>query len=191
MAVALAMDAFAVSIAAGIKKGGMDRSMNSGVNSAPALRMTLYFGLFQAGMFIIGWLIGHTVKDIIDQYDHWVAFFLLLYVSQDLFRASFKEEKEEVSTKDPTKGWTLILLSLATSLDAMAVGFSLSVVGVDVWTSALIIGLTASAFTAVGWWGGRRLSRAVIVRRYADGIGGLILLVIGVSILYHHGVFGG
>lgn len=191
MAVALAMDAFAVSIAAGIKKGGMDRSKNASVISASALRMVLYFGVFQAGMFVIGWVVGDTVKEIIDQYDHWVAFFLLLYVAQDMFRAAFKDDKEEVSAKDPTKGWTLILLSLATSLDAMAVGFSLSMVGVDAWTSALIIGLTASVFTTVGWWVGKRLSRASILRRYADGVGGLILLAIGVSILYHHGVFGG
>lgn len=182
LAVALAMDAFAVAIAAGIKLGHVSLRQN--------FRLAWHFGFFQAAMPIVGWGLGLTIRDAIAQYDHWVAFALLLFVSQGMLREAFKADTDSGPPKDPTKGWTMVMLSLATSLDALAVGLSLSMLNVAIWTPALVIGLVAAAFTTIGLHLGKRLSRATLVRRYADAIGGLVLLAIGLNILREHGVFG-
>ena len=84
----------------------------------------------------------------------------------------------------------MVMLSLATSLDALAVGLSLSLINVSIWTPAAIIGLVAAAFTTIGMHLGKQLSRAGLLRRYADAIGGLVLIAIGLNILREHGVFG-
>ncbi len=181
IAVALAMDAFAVSIAAGIKLGSIDFRQN--------FRLAWHFGLFQALMPIIGWIAGLTVRSQIEHYDHWIAFGLLLFVAQGMLREGFKKDEEEEQTpKDPTKGATMVMLSVATSLDALAVGLSLSMLNVSIWWPSVVIGIVAAAFTTAGMHLGRRVSRAAAIRRYADCIGALVLLAIGVNILREHGV---
>jgi manganese efflux pump family protein len=182
IAIALAMDAFAVAIAAGIKLGHVSYRQN--------FRLAWHFGLFQAIMPIIGWTAGLTIRDAISRYDHWVAFALLLFVAQGMLRDAFKADENDGPLKDPTKGMSLVMLSLATSLDALAVGLSLSLINVSIWMPAAVIGLVALVFTTIGMHLGKRLSRATIVRRYADAIGGLVLLAIGLNILREHGVFG-
>ena len=182
IAVALAMDAFAVAIAAGIKLGRVSLRQN--------FRLAWHFGFFQAAMPVIGWAAGLTIRDAIARYDHWVAFALLLFVAQGMLREAFKTEADTGPPKDPTKGMTMVMLSLATSLDALAVGLSLSMINVSIWTPAVIIGLVAAVFTTIGMHLGKRLSRATLIRRYADAIGGLVLLAIGLNILREHGVFG-
>ncbi|MCJ8499083.1 manganese efflux pump MntP family protein [Desulfatitalea alkaliphila] len=181
LAVALAMDAFAVAIAAGIKLGR--------VSLRQTFRLAWHFGFFQAAMPVVGWVAGLTIRESIARYDHWVAFGLLLFVAQGMLRDAFRGDNGTPS-RDPTKGWTLVMLSLATSLDALAVGLSLSLIEVDIWAPALLIGLVAAAFTTLGLHLGKRLTRATLVRRYADAIGGLVLLTIGLNILRQHGVFG-
>ena len=181
IAVALAMDAFAVSIAAGIKLGTVDLRQS--------FRLAWHFGFFQAAMPIIGWTAGLTIRQQIERFDHWVAFALLAFVAQGMFREAFKHAKVAAPPKDPTRGATMVMLSVATSLDALAVGLSLSMINVSIWQPALIIGVVAAAFTTAGLHLGKRVSRAALLQRYADGIGGLVLVAIALNILWEHGVF--
>jgi putative Mn2+ efflux pump MntP len=183
IAVALAMDAFAVAIATGICLGTIDWRQN--------FRMAWHFGFFQAMMPVIGWTAGLTIRDLIAQYDHWVAFALLLFVAVSMLREAFQDDDTCERTKDPTKGMTMVMLSVATSLDALAVGFSLSVVGVSILGPAVIIGVVASAFTTIGLHLGKRISKAAHVKRLADVLGGIVLVMIGLNILREHGVFDG
>ena len=117
LGVGLAMDAFAVSLGVG--------TGNSAPMRRSKLRLALHFGIFQGLMTIVGWLLGSTVVDLIDQFDHWIAFGLLLLVGGRMISAGFKPEVETFNT-DPSKGGLLILLSLATSMDALAVGLSMA-----------------------------------------------------------------
>ncbi len=183
LAVALAMDAFAVAIAAGICLGTIHWRQN--------FRLAWHFGFFQAIMPVIGWGLGLTVRDLIAAYDHWVAFGLLLLVAQNMLREAFQKDDTCERVKDPTKGLTLVMLSLATSLDALAVGLSLSLVNVSIWMPAVIIGVVACSFTTFGLHLGQRISKAARVRQLADILGSVVLLIIGLNILREHGVFGG
>jgi manganese efflux pump family protein len=179
LAVALAMDAFAVSIAAGV-------ALKS-VSPRQTFRLAWHFGLFQALMPIIGWSAGLTIRSRIAPYDHWVAFALLAFVAQGMLRSAFKHEAAETETKDPTKGMTMVMLSVATSIDALAVGVSLSMISISIWTPALIIGLVAGAFTTAGMHLGKMIGRVARFSRWAEMTGGIVLLAIGANILWDHG----
>ena len=179
LAVALAMDAFAVSIASGV-------SLRT-VSARQTFRLAWHFGLFQAMMPVIGWSAGFTVRSRIEAYDHWVAFALLVFVAQGMLRSAFKGESVEADAKDPTKGMTMVMLSVATSIDALAVGLSLSMINVSIWTPALIIGLVAGVFTTVGMHLGKMIGNMAQLSRWAEMTGGIVLLAIGVNILKEHG----
>ncbi len=183
IAVALAMDAFAVAIAAGITLRQISFRQN--------FRLAWHFGLFQALMPIIGWSAGLSFRDLIVRYDHWVAFALLLFVAQGMLRQAFKSDEERSQVKDPTKGLTMVMLSVATSLDALAVGLSLSLINISIWIPAVIIGVVACVFTTIGMHLGKRFANAARLRRWADAMGGGVLLIIGINILREHGVFDG
>jgi putative Mn2+ efflux pump MntP len=179
LAVALAMDAFAVSIASGV-------SLRT-VSARQTFRLAWHFGLFQAMMPVIGWSAGFTIKSRIEAYDHWVAFVLLGFVAQGMLRSAFKGEPTAADTKDPTKGMTMVMLSVATSIDALAVGLSLSMINVSIWTPALIIGVVAGVFTTVGMHLGKVIGSMSQLSRWAEMTGGIVLLAIGVNILREHG----
>lgn len=181
IAVALAMDAFAVAIAAGITLNRVSFRQN--------FRLAWHFGFFQAAMPVIGWSAGLTIRDWIARYDHWAAFGLLLFVAQGMLREAFNKQHHQKPTKDPTKGATMVMLSVATSLDALAVGLSLSMIEVSIWIPAAIIGLVAIVFTTAGMHLGKTMAKAARVRRWADALGGLVLIAIGLNILREHGVF--
>ncbi|MGD9365552.1 MAG: manganese efflux pump MntP family protein [Desulfobacteraceae bacterium] len=184
IAVALAMDAFAVAIATGICLGTIHWRQN--------FRLAWHFGFFQAMMPVIGWSAGLTIRDLIARYDHWVAFGLLLFVALSMYREAFqKDDACERKVNDPTRGMTMVMLSVATSLDALAVGLSLSVVKVSIWMPAAVIGVVACLFTTIGLHLGKRISRAAHLRRMADGLGATVLVIIGLNILREHGVFNG
>ncbi len=178
IAVALAMDAFAVAIAAGITLKQISFRQN--------FRLAWHFGLFQAIMPIIGWAAGLSVRRYIEAYDHWIAFGLLTYVSVGMLREAFGSH-EKKDKKDPTKGTTMVMLSVATSIDALAVGLSLSMIKVSIWLPSLVIGVVAAFFTTVGMHLGKKLGNATHISRIAEICGGIVLLAIGVNILREHG----
>ena len=182
-AFALAMDAFAVSIASGVS---LKR-----VSLRQTFRLSFHFGFFQALMPVIGWSGGLTVRSLIEQYDHWIAFLLLALVGGHMIRESFHSEEDTKEKNDPTRGITLIILSVATSIDALAVGLSLSILNISIWVPALVIGIVAAIATGVGLHIGKKVGTASHVGQYAELVGGTVLLLIGVRILYEHGVFAG
>ncbi len=176
IAVGLAMDAFAVSIGIGL--------CASHVSTRTTLRLSWHFGLFQAVMPVLGWLAGLSLAGWISRFDHWVAFGLLALIGGKMIYEAFRGSEEERACRDRTRGVSLIVLSVATSIDALAVGLSLALLGVDIWFPAAIIGVVAFAFTAVGLHLGRRLGG--LLGRPVEVVGGLILVGIGVKILIEH-----
>ncbi|MHC5079558.1 MAG: manganese efflux pump MntP [Planctomycetota bacterium] len=180
IAVGLAMDATAVSLAAGVSL------QRFGIG--PLLRMPLSFGLFQAGMPLIGWLAGVHLFGWIAAWDHWVAFGLLAAVGGKMvFEGAFRRGRSESSPSDPSRGVTLLVLSVATSIDALAVGIGLALLDTPILVPCLIIGGVTVLMSAGGLWFGRRLGL-----RFGAGMtcaGGRILVAIGVKILIEHGAF--
>lgn len=182
VSVALAMDALAVSLGTG--------ACLPRITGRHIFRMAWHFGLFQGLMPVVGWFAGLTFRSAIESYAHWAAFLLLAWVGGNMLREAFKHEDEcSVEQRDPTRGMTLIMLSVATSIDALAVGLSLSVLGVGIWFPALVIAITCGLFSAVGVRAGYMLGKASRLGDWAEAGGGLVLLGIGVKILADHGVF--
>jgi putative Mn2+ efflux pump MntP len=175
VAVALAMDAFSVSLAAGC--------ILETASFRPTFRLAFHFGLFQALMPIVGWLVGVSVVSYIADYDHWIAFGLLAFVGGRMIRSALDPEYESF-THDPSRGITLVVLSIATSIDALAVGLSLAVLQVGIWYPSVVIGIVAAAFSVGGVHLGCRLSR--IFGKRVELLGGAILIFIGIRILVIH-----
>ena len=146
-------------------------------------RLGFHFGLFQALMPVIGWLAGQTVIQWVSAWDHWIAFGLLALIGGRMIREALSDEPPP-EDRDPTRGLSLVLLSIATSIDALVVGFSLSVIGVSIWLPALVIGLVAGALTVAGLLLGDRIGGRWGNR--VEILGGLILIGIGLRILIEH-----
>jgi putative Mn2+ efflux pump MntP len=182
IAVALAMDAFAVSIAVGI-------SLKK-ISARQTFRLSWHFGLFQALMPVLGWWVGSAVQDFVQSWAHWIAFGLLAAVGTNMLREAiqFDHESDE-PRKDSTKGLTMVILSIATSIDALAVGFSMSMLKISIITPAIVIGIVAAAFTITGMHLGKKVAAFQRLSVYAELLGGVVLWGIGLNILYEHGVF--
>ncbi|MEW5924158.1 MAG: manganese efflux pump MntP family protein [Candidatus Zixiibacteriota bacterium] len=176
IAIGLAMDAFAVSIASSIIIGK--------VNKRQVFRLSFHFGLFQATMPVIGWLAGRTVLEYISGLDHWVAFGLLGFIGGKAIYESFNGTDDNHQRSDPSKGFSLVLLSTATSIDALAVGLSFAVLNVTIWYPSLIIGVITGGLSLIGVLLGSRLGRRFGKRM--EIIGGLVLIGIGIKILIDH-----
>lgn len=184
IAVALAMDAFAVAIATGV-------SLKQ-VSFRQTFRLSWHFGLFQAMMPVIGWGVGASVQTYMADYDHWLAFVLLALVGGNMLReavAGDEDEDRPQAKKDATKGMTLVMLSVATSIDALAIGLTMSMLQVSIGTPAMVIGLVAGLFTIAGLHLGKRVARLTWLSAWAEIVGGLVLWLIGLNILREHGVF--
>lgn len=175
IALALAMDAFAVALAAGAVLNPLTRRH--------LFRLGFHFGLFQSLMPIAGWLVGMTVQKWISAYDHWIAFALLAVVGGRMIMEAFDEEKDKTAS-DPTRGLTMVMLSVATSIDALAVGLSLAMLNVSVWAPAAVIGVVAGVLTVFGMLLGRRLGDDWGKR--VEVCGGLVLCIMGLKILLEH-----
>ncbi len=175
VACGLAMDAFAVAI--GASASGQAKGKRA------AFRLSFHFGLFQFGMPVIGWAVASRLQSILASVDHWIAFGLLLIVGGHMMYAAVKKNEEGYRT-DPSRGFSLVALSLATSIDALAVGFSLGMLGVEILWPSLIIGLVTAALSltgvAMGSTLGRRFGRPVEV------LGGFLLTLIGLNIVVSH-----
>lgn len=175
LAVALGVDAFSVAIGIG--------AANHKKSWAPVLRLSLAFGLFQFVMPLIGWLAGSTVVELISGFDHWVAFALLVFVGGKMIWEGLEKENDKEKA-DQTRGIPLLLLSIATSIDALAVGFSFSLLKTPILFPAVIIGIICFCMTAVGMIFGKILAR--IFGRKVEIFGGIVLIAIGIKILIEH-----
>ncbi|UCC38387.1 MAG: manganese efflux pump [Candidatus Aminicenantes bacterium] len=177
IALALAMDAFAVSI-------GVCLSLER-ITKKQTFRLAFCFGSFQFFMPLIGWFAGHNILKYIKALDHWVAFGLLTFIGSKMIFESFKRTKIPAKRNiDPTKGLSLLFLSIATSIDALAVGLSFAVLHVTIFYPAIVIGLVALLMTILGVKIGPILGQ--LIGKRAELLGGLILILIGVKILFEH-----
>jgi len=172
-AVALGMDAFAVATAVAAGLGGL--------TFRHTFRLTWHFGLFQWMMTVIGWYGGKGLSGLLLGINNWLAFGLLVFIGvKMIYEAQHPEARTE--GYDPTRGWSLVGLSVATSLDALAVGISLSLIGTTVWTPALVIGVAALLMTFAGTRAGKKSGG--ILGKWAERLGGIVLVVIGFKVLF-------
>ncbi|MBO4984105.1 MAG: manganese efflux pump [Bacteroides sp.] len=181
LAVGLAMDCFAVSIASGI--------LLRKIRLRPMLKMAFFFGLFQAVMPLGGWIGASLFSHLIEEIDHWVAFGILAFLGGRMVVESFKEE-ECKQNYDPTCLKVVLTLAVATSIDALAVGISFAFMGyktyLDILPSIGIIGFVSFALSLVGLLFGIRFGCGIARRLKAELWGGIILILIGVKILIEH-----
>ncbi len=175
IAVGLAMDAFAVSVVTG--------SVYKDFKIRHALRMALFFGGFQAIMPVVGFLAGLGLVNYIAPYDHWVAFALLFFVGGKMIYESFRIEAAE-KNRNPANLPVLLLLSFATSIDALAVGITLSLLKAPVGLAVTIIGLVTFGLSYGGVYLGKRFGH--FFESKIEIIGGLILIAIGIKIVIEH-----
>lgn len=175
IALALAMDAFAVSIVSGTTYRQLEVKH--------AFRMALFFGAFQAFMPLIGSLAGLTIRDHIAEYDHWVAFGLLAAVGGKMIYESFKIAPPDKNS-NPASMVVLLFLSIATSIDALAVGITLSFLQVSIAVAVTIIGLITFVLSYLGVYIGKKAGH--FFEGQIEAIGGLILIAIGIKILIEH-----
>jgi manganese efflux pump family protein len=175
IALGLAADAFAVSVAAG--SAGVTRGHRSMV------RLSFHFGLFQFLMPILGWLAGLSIEQYVQSFDHWIVFGLLVWVAVHMIQSA-RTDDERVLQKDPSRGMMLVVLSIATSLDALAIGVSLALLRVSIWYPSIVIGVVTGATSFVGILLGQNFSKK-FGRRTAE-IGGVLLILIGIRILFAH-----
>lgn len=174
LAIGLAMDAFAVSICKGL---ALRR-----ITVRAALIIGLWFGVFQGVMPVIGYVAGSAFYDLIADYDHWIAFILLFLIGANMVRESLSDEDEGV---DDDLGFrTMLLLAVATSIDALAVGISLAMTGEGIVGPAVVIGVITMLISMSGVWIGSRFGDRYGSR--AELVGGLILILIGVKIVLDH-----
>jgi len=169
------MDAFAVSV--GISASGRATGQRD------AFRLSFHFGLFQFLMPVAGWLAGTTIQPLIEHFDHWVAFGLLAFVGFRMMQSGLSGEPP-AEGENPTKGKWLVLLSVATSIDALAVGLSLAFLDVDVVLPSIEIGAVTFALSYIGMRVGNRLSTRFGSR--LEVAGGVLLLAIGLKVLASH-----
>ncbi|HYF84214.1 MAG TPA: manganese efflux pump MntP family protein [Clostridia bacterium] len=195
IAIGLSMDAFAVSVTNGI--------IIKNLKMSHALKIALYFGVFQALMPLAGWLAGSQFKDYITSIDHWIAFGLLAFIGGKMIREAFNEVEEEgvegmcevaISTQgtaceNPLRMGRLFVLAVATSIDALAVGISFAFLRVSIVWSSMIIGLITFVICFAGVFIGNKFGG--LLKKKAEIAGGLILICIGLKILIEHmGIIG-
>ena len=184
LAVGLSMDAFAVSVCKGlsVRRGSMKQALTVGI----------WFGGFQALMPLLGYLLGSQFKDYITSVDHWIAFILLLIIGVNMIRESReKDEDAEVCPKEenPFAFKTMLMLAVATSIDALAVGITLAFLNVALVPSVTFIGATTFVISAIGIRIGNIFGMKYKAK--AEFAGGLILICIGLKILLEHlGILG-
>lgn len=170
----LAMDSFSVSIAGGLK------SQTGRISHA--LRVALFFGGFQALMPIFGWVIGEVLSELIASFIPWIASVILSVVGIKMIKEAL--DGEEQGKKDILKTKTLILLSIATSIDALVVGITLSLLKIPFFVSIGIIGIVTFILSFLGFLFGKKLG--VLLGKKVEVLGGIILIIIGLKILIEH-----
>ena len=178
IAVALAMDSFSVAIANGLA--------TKKIKTVNAIKIAAFFGFFQAIMPIIGWYAGEHILDLISQVDHWAAFILLAFIGSRMIYESINKESNSIISSLSIK--VLLILSIATSIDALAVGLSISVLNISIITLAAVTGIVTFSLSFCGVYLGGRFGS--ILRNKVEALGGIILIIIGLKILLEHlGIF--
>lgn len=174
ISVGLAMDAFAVAICKGLamKKREWKKSIIIGI----------YFGTAQALMPIIGYLLGNSFEDMVIKIDHWIAFALLSFIGINMIKEAFSLEKEKMN--DSIEITNMMILSIATSIDAMAVGITFAFLNVNIITSAISIGIITFILSFIGVNIGNKFGDKY--EKKAEFIGGAILILMGTKILLEH-----
>ncbi len=176
IALGLAADCFVVALGGSISRRNLS-ALQIG-------RASLSFGVFQGVMPVFGWLAGLTVVNLVADYDHWVALALLGFVGGKMVWESFRSGEDQKEKGDITRGWLLLTLSVATGIDALAVGLTFAFVKVNILLASVTIGIIAFVVAIFGFLLGRK-AHSVIGKR-AEVIGGLILIGIGVKIVLEH-----
>ena len=181
LSVALAMDCFTVSLMSGVM---LRRALTAAI-----LRMALLFGVFQAAMPLAGWLGTAHFSQYLEAVDHWIAFGLLAFIGGKMIKESFDEDDSQPSF-NPLHLRTQLLLAVATSIDALAVGISMACLGYNHITTLtlplVMIGATSVVMSIAGYWLGVRFGRIVARRIKPELIGGLVLVFIGIKVLLSH-----
>ena len=184
-AFALSMDAFAVSITKGMTIKNLKKST--------ALKMALAFGVFQGAMPLLGWALGISFESYIKSIDHWVAFILLGFIGLNMIKGFFDDRKEENASElefsattdvDDLSNKEIIMLAVATSIDALAVGISFAFLNVSIIPAASIICIITFLVCVVGVFVGNKVGD--IFNGYAELVGGVILILIGFNIFNEH-----
>lgn len=175
IAVGLAMDAFAVSLGAG--------TSGNARKPRPIFRLSFHMGLFQGLMTFLGWLAGSTIANLISTVDHWIALGLLAFVGTRMIQSGFSKEDEGGKT-DLSRGSSLIMVCIATSIDAMAVGLSLAMLKTSILPPSIVIGVVTLGLSLFGLLAGNQLGAHFGKRM--EILGGLILNGIGIRILITH-----
>ena len=176
IAIGLSMDAFSVSICKGLTTKKFSWRM--------ALICGLWFGFFQALMPTIGYFLGAQFQEMIEAYDHWIAFGLLFLIGANMIREAIWGKKEEGENNGALDFKTMFLLAIATSIDALAVGVSFACIQVKLWSSVIIIGITTFMFSVLGVKIGHVFGSKY--EKSASILGGIILILIGLKILLEH-----
>ncbi|MGQ9589049.1 MAG: manganese efflux pump MntP [Planctomycetota bacterium] len=175
-ALGLSLDAFAVAI---VSSASLDR-----LTRRRLFRLSFHFGLFQALMPVLGWAAGLPLASAVAGWDHWAAFGLLAAIGVRTMAHALRRADAEAPAGDPTRGLALVALSVATSIDALAVGATFAFLKVRILVPVAAIGAVAAAMTVLGMWIGKRAGEAF--GRSAEFLGGLVLLGIGLKILLEH-----
>lgn len=174
IAVALAMDAFAVSLSSGV--------VIPKVKFRHALKIGFMFGLFQAVMPLIGYAGGSIFAEQISRFDHWIAFGLLILIGGKMIHEALSDDEDEAT--NPLQIKVLTTLAIATSIDALAVGVTFSVLSISIWSGVVIIGLITFILSMAGVFMGHRFSHRLGSR--AEIFGGVVLIILGFKILIEH-----
>ena len=184
-AFALSMDAFAVSITTGMTIKNLKKST--------ALKMALAFGVFQGAMPLLGWALGISFESYIKSIDHWIAFILLGFIGFNMIKGFFDDRKEEnaselefsaTADEHDLSNKEIIMLAVATSIDALAVGISFAFLNVSIIPAASIICIITFLVCVVGVFVGNKVGD--IFNGYAELVGGIILILIGFNIFNEH-----
>jgi putative Mn2+ efflux pump MntP len=175
IALGLAMDACAVALGCGAS--GQARGAGAG------FRLSFHFGLFQFLMPVVGWMAGMRIERFVAPWDHWIAFGLLMVVGVRMIRAGFGPSLESWIA-DPSRGLTLVMLAVATSIDALAIGLSLAMLRVSIWYPSVVIGVVTFGVSLAGFQFGSALG--VRFGKRMEIAGGVILCLIGLRILVAH-----